>query len=284
MKIIHETQFNNVDALRLFTSTAEPRKNNLRIHYHTLIEISLILRGNGLYKTNDTVYSIQEGDIFFFRPNEAHCITDIEENGMELLNLHIAPYYLYTNLQNALSSNYIKILAANFPLTSNKINDTLPPEQIEEIKRLILSIRREFETKKSDYVTCVNNYISAILILFSRAYKKKHFSQKEKQNHQKLLSAIKYIDTHYKEDITLDSLAQKVAYSRCYFSSIFKKCMGMSIWDYISIKRIEEALTLIKTTDKNITNIALECGFNNAVNFNKLFKKYTNVTPNFFRK
>ncbi|MBR2023801.1 MAG: AraC family transcriptional regulator [Clostridia bacterium] len=284
MKIIHEIKFNNADALRLFTSIAQPRKNNLRIHYHTLIEISLILRGNGLYKTSNTIHPIKQGDIFFFRPNEAHCITDIEETGMELLNLHIAPYYLYTNFQNALNTNYIKILASNFPLKSNKINDTLPPEQIEELKSLILSIYREFEQKRNDYTTLVNNYISAILILFSRAYKNVQFSKSEKQNYQKLLHAIRYIDTHYKEDITLDNLAKKVAYSRCYFSSIFKKCMGMSIWDYISIKRIEEALTLIKTTDKNITDIALECGFNNPTNFNKLFKKYTNVTPKVFRQ
>lgn len=284
MQIIHETQFNNMDALRLFTSKAEQRKNNLRIHYHTLIEISLIVRGNGLYKTNNSVYPIKQGDIFFFRPNEAHCITDIENGGMELLNLHIAPYYLYTNFQNALNTNYIKILASNFPLISNKINDTLPSEQIEEIKSLIMSIYREFKQKRNDYATLVNNYISAILILFSRAYKNVQFSNSEKQNYQKLLHSIKYIDTHYKEDITLENLAKKVAYSRCYFSSIFKKCMGMSIWDYISIKRIEEALTLIKTTDKNITDIALECGFNNPTNFNKLFKKYTNVTPKFFRQ
>jgi xylan 1,4-beta-xylosidase len=284
MKIIHEVQFNNADALRLFTSNAEARKNNLRIHYHTLIEISLVLRGKGLYKAGNAVYSIQEGDIFFFRPNEAHCITDIEENGMELLNLHIAPYYLYTNFQNALNNNYIKILAANFPLVSNKINDTLPPEQIETIKTFIFSIRSEFEQKRNDYVTLINNYISTILILFSRSYKNNRFSQKEKKNYQKLLSAVKYIDTHYKEDITLDLLAQKVAYSRCYFSSIFKKCMGMSIGDYICIKRIEEALTLIKTTDKNIADIALDCGFNNTVNFNKFFKKYTNVSPSSFRK
>jgi xylan 1,4-beta-xylosidase len=284
MKIIHEVQFNNADALRLFTSNAEARKNNLRIHYHTLIEISLVLRGKGLYKAGNAVYSIQEGDIFFFRPNEAHCITDIEENGMELLNLHIAPYYLYTNFQNALNNNYIKILAANFPLVSNKINDTLPPEQIETIKTFIFSIRSEFEQKRNDYVTLINNYISTILILFSRSYKNNRFSQKEKKNYQKLLSAVKYIDTHYKENITLDLLAQKVAYSRCYFSSIFKKCMGMSIGDYICIKRIEEALTLIKTTDKNIADIALDCGFNNTVNFNKFFKKYTNVSPSSFRK
>lgn len=284
MKIIDEIQSNNIDAIRLFTSTAKPRKNNLRIHYHSLIEISLILRGQGIYKINNNTYTIQDGDIFFYRPNEAHCITDIEEEGMELLNLHISPYYLYTNFQNALNSNYIKILAANFPLKSNKLNDTLSPEQLDEVKRLILSIRREMEAKKSDYVTFVCNYISAILILISRSYKNAKFSQKEKQSYQKLIQGIKYIDTHFKDNITLEKIAQKVGYSKCYFSSIFKKCMGMSLWDYICIKRIEEALTQIKTTDKNIADIALDCGFNNAVNFNKLFKKYTNVTPNFFRK
>ena len=160
MKIINEIQSNNIDAIRLFTSTAKPRKNNLRIHYHSLIEISLILRGQGIYKINNNTYTIQDGDIFFYRPNEAHCITDIEEEGMELLNLHISPYYLYTNFQNALNSNYIKILAANFPLKSNKLNDTLSPEQLDEVKRLILSIRREMENKKSDYVTFICNYIT----------------------------------------------------------------------------------------------------------------------------
>jgi YesN/AraC family two-component response regulator len=108
--------------------------------------------------------------------------------------------------------------------------------------------------------------------------------QKEKQSYQRLIQAIKYIDTHFNENITLDVLADTIGYSRCYFSSIFKKCMGMSVWDYICIKRIEQALTLIKSTDKNIADIGLECGFNNAVNFNKLFKKYTNVTPSYFRK
>ena len=284
MKILHEIEFNNSVAIRLFVSEATPRRNNIRIHYHSLIEISLILSGKGKYKVDNNVYQINEGDIFLFRPNEAHCITDIEENGMVLLNLHIAPYYLYTNLQNAFNTSYIKLLASNFKLISNKINDTLNQEEINKIKSLILSIKDEFESRQSDYVTLTNNYISTILILFSRTYDKQYFSQKEKQSYKKLLQTIKYIDLHYKEDITLDSLAQIVAYSRCYFSTIFKKCMGMSVWDYICIKRIEEALSLIKTTDKNILDIALECGFNNSANFNKIFKKYTNLLPSAFRK
>ena len=284
MKIIHEIKINDTDAMRLFTSDAEPRKNNLRIHYHSLIELSVILSGRGKYKVKDTFYNINEGDLFFFRPNEAHCITDIDDGGMLLLNLHISPSYLYSNFQNVQSSNFIKILSASFPLATNRINDTLKEEHTDEIKRLFFSIKREFEERETDYISLVNNYISAILIRISRAYGITNFSKKEMQSYKKLLFATQYIDEHYKEGITLDGLAEKVSYSRCYFSSMFKKCMGMSVWDYICIKRIEEALTLIKTTDKNILDIAMECGFNNSANFNKIFKKYTNVSPMAFRK
>ena len=284
MKIIHEIKINDTDAIRLFTSDAEPRKNNLRIHYHSLIELSVILSGRGKYKVKDTFYNINEGDLFFFRPNEAHCITDIDDGGMLLLNLHISPSYLYSNFQNVQSSNFIKILSASFPLATNRINDTMKEEHMDEVKRLFFSVKREFEERETDYLSLVNNYISAILIRISRAYGITNFSKKEMQSYKKLLFATQYIDEHYKEGITLDGLAEKVSYSRCYFSSMFKRCMGMSVWDYICIKRIEEALTLIKTTDKNILDIAMECGFNNSANFNKIFKKYTNVSPMAFRK
>lgn len=57
----------------------------------------------------------------------------------------------------------------------------------------------------------------------------------------------------------------------------------MTTWNYISIKRIEEALSLIKTTNLSILEIALSCGFNNTANFGKTFKKYTNLPPSSFR-
>lgn len=284
MEILHELKINDVDALRLFSSQAGARKNNLRIHYHSLIELSLVIRGSGIYKTKDAVYTIQKGDIFLFRPNEAHCITDIDDEGMELRNLHIAPYYLYSHFQNALNTNYIKILSAGFPLKSNKINDFLPLEQFHIVQGLLLRVYEELQNEASDYMTAVESYLSALFIHLSRACGQAHFLKTDKQNYQKLLVAMAYIDTHYKEEITLDSLAKEVSYSKCYFSSVFKKCMGLSVWDYICIKRIEQALALIKTTNKSILDIALECGFHNTVNFNKIFKKYTNLAPSAFRR
>ncbi len=283
MKIIHEIINNGVECMRLFTSNATQRKNSIRIHHHAMIELSLIVKGSGVYKINGKTYSIRENDVFLYRPNEAHCITDIEKGGMVLLNLHIAPSYLYTAFPNVFKSNYIRILTANFPLRSSKLNDILLEKDVLEVRSLILKIKDEFTNKQADYLTATINNICNIFILIARTHDNITLQKNERRNYKKIASSIQFINEYFCTDITLDSISKHVGYGRCYFSSIFKQYMGMSIWDYISIKRIEKALSLIKTTDKNLLDIAEECGFNNSANFNKIFKKYTNLTPRDFK-
>ncbi len=284
MDIIHEIIINNDEAIRLSSSNAKQRKSNIRIHYHTLLELSLILKGKGIYKTNNGSTSISEGDIFLYRPNEMHCVTDIESCGMKILNLHVSPNYIFSHFPNALNSTYIKILNINFPLKSNKLNDLLDPSEIKQIKEFFFQIKQEFETRQSDYLTLSINHICNIFILLSRKLGNLQFSNSDKNNYKKIITAINYINDNFDSPIDLESIATQIGYNRCYFSHIFKEYMGMSVWDYVCIKRIEKALMLLKTTDSNIINIAFECGFNNTANFNKIFKKYTNVTPHVFRK
>lgn len=284
MKIINTIQQNGIDVVRLFYSEAEARRKNLRIHYHSMIELSLILRGSGIYHTQNGNYQISAGDVFFYRPNESHCITDIDPPDMLLLNLHITPYYLYANPHQSLASECMEILSSNYTLMSNKINDFLPTNQVEAIISFIHNIREEMSDEQSNFDICVNNYISMILIYLSRALKPCQETEKSDRNVYRWIgSAIEYIDMHFRENITLDMIAAQVGYSRCYLSTAFRKCMGMTPWNYISIKRIEEALTLIKTTDRSILDIALVCGFNNTANFCKIFKQYTNLPPSSFR-
>lgn len=284
MKIINTIQQNGMDVVRLFYSVARTRRKSLRVHYHSMIELSLILCGTGVYHTQKQDYAIAPGDIFFFRPNESHYITDIDLANMVLLNLHIAPYYLYANPHYSLSPECMGILSSNYNLESNKINDLIPANQVEIITSFINSILYEMANEQNSYDICVNNYISMILIYFSRMLRLNHsIDTAERNAYQRMGTAIEYIDAHFRENITLDMIAAQVGYSRCYFSTVFRKCMGMTPWNYISIKRIEEALTLIKTTDRSILDIALACGFNNTANFCKIFKKYTNLAPSSFR-
>ncbi|MBQ3127215.1 MAG: helix-turn-helix domain-containing protein [Clostridia bacterium] len=284
MEIINTIQQNGTDVVRLFYSLAQSRKKLLRIHYHSMIELSLILRGRGVYHTPKCDYSIAAGDIFFFRPNESHYITDIDSPDMLLLNLHIAPYYLYANPHQSLTPECMGILSSNCALESYKINDLLTQEQAEVIKTFVNGIFYEMQSEQIHYDICINNYISMILIHLARSLQVDAAHDITDRNaYQRIGAAIEYIDLHFRENITLDMIAAEVGYSRCYFSTVFRKCIGMTPWNYISIKRIEEALTLIKTTDRSILDIALACGFNNTANFCKIFKKYTNLVPSSFR-
>ena len=283
MRMVHETQCDGQPAVRLFTSDAEPRKNSVRIHYHSFIEFSLIESGKGIYKTTSGNIPISAGDIFFFRPNEPHCVTDIEGDGMKFLNLHVAPYYLYGHFSGALGADYTKILTTHFPLPTNKLNGFLAREEIEKLTAIIRAMKMEYENDLSDCEIICDGLAAAMYITVARAFPDKKPENSGKL-YSKILASVKYIDKRHKEDLSLEQIAASAGYNKCYFSSVFKKCMGMSVWDYICIRRTEEAMRLIKTTDMSILDIAYECGFNNTANFNKIFKKYTNVLPHTMRR
>ena len=281
--MINTIQQNDIDVVRMFYSQAEERKGNIRIHYHTMLELSMILQGKGTYQTHDRIYQIQQGDIFFYRPNESHCISDIEYPHMTLLNLHISPLYLHTNFPVLLQTGCLYMLSSNFKLASNKINDFLSEKQVEVIKSYMLSIRDEMAEAQSNYNIAVNAYLSLILVQLERILQPTYQKESNELNINRIWTAVEYIDLHFRERISLAEIAEKVGYSRCHFSTMFRKFMGMSPWDYVSIKRIEESLTMIRTTDLSILEIAYACGFNNSANFNRTFKKFTNLLPSSFR-
>lgn len=284
MQEYHTVRHNDLNAVQLFRSVVESGKESSSIHAHSKIELSLILSGTGIYRTQECDYHVAPGDVYFFRPNESHYLTDINSCDVALLSLHIAPYYLYTDSDRSLTSACMGLLSSNNGLESHRINDFGPKDQINMITSGINNIWLEMQNEESNFDICVKNYISIISICLSRILSSNRAEDSAARTScQKIGAAIEYINQHFRENITLDIIAEQVGYSRSHFSAEFHKWMGMTTWNYISIKRIEEALILIKTTDLSILEIALACGFNNAANFGKTFKKYTNLTPSSFR-
>ena len=97
-------------------------------------------------------------------------------------------------------------------------------------------------------------------------------------------NAAEYIDMHFQENLTLETLARLSGLTPNYFSSLFSKVSGIKLWDYINSRRIEAAMQLLKNeSNLNIIEIAAQCGFNNTANFNKAFKKAVGITPGEYR-
>lgn len=99
-----------------------------------------------------------------------------------------------------------------------------------------------------------------------------------------LLKIKEYLETHYSEKITLDSLSSKFFINKFYLTRIFKEKFGLSITSYLLQIRITHAKILLRFTDLSIEKISHECGMNDANYFSRVFKKIEGTTPGCFRK
>lgn len=97
------------------------------------------------------------------------------------------------------------------------------------------------------------------------------------------LKILDYVNNHY-QNITLDMLCKRFAYSKSHISHLFKTNNGKSIRQYANTLKIRDAKVLLKTTDLNMTEIALMIGFNDISYFIHTFRDITGTTPVRYRK
>ena len=96
---------------------------------------------------------------------------------------------------------------------------------------------------------------------------------------ESLKTVLTYVRENYKEKIYIQDLAGQVHMNEQYFCRFFKKSIGRSPMEYINEYRIKQAMRLLEETDLPVTEVCLECGYNNLGNFLRAFRKYTDTTP-----
>jgi AraC-like DNA-binding protein len=93
------------------------------------------------------------------------------------------------------------------------------------------------------------------------------------------LEILLYIQEHYKEPITLATLAKRLGYSYAYTSTIFKAAFRQSFSATVNAYRLDEAVRLLKQRTHAVTEIVHLCGFSTIRNFNIVFKQHYGVPP-----
>ncbi|GAB7054529.1 hypothetical protein JCM16163A_12750 [Paenibacillus sp. YK5] len=109
-------------------------------------------------------------------------------------------------------------------------------------------------------------------------------SQKNKEYSPLIRNIMQYIDSHYKENISLKSLGDHFHVSANYISRLFKQEVNRGLFDYINEIRIEKAKELLKDYRYKIYEVAELVGFNSQVHFAIVFHKYVGMAPKEYRK
>lgn len=125
-----------------------------------------------------------------------------------------------------------------------------------------------------------------LLQLFSRFIKCGNHTETEPMlnPNSKISRAIDYIEMNLTRPIRIADLTETCNLSNDYFSRLFLNVTGMRPIEYINRKRIEDAQLQLITTNDPIEKIALDVGIDNFSYFNRMFKKYSHLTPGEYRR
>lgn len=93
-----------------------------------------------------------------------------------------------------------------------------------------------------------------------------------------------YLQKHYMEEITLETVAEKYYFNPSYFSTLFKNYSGTSFSSYLTELRMKKAKELLASTDDKVKEIAVKAGYRDPNYFIRAFKKFYGYTPDEYRR
>lgn len=101
---------------------------------------------------------------------------------------------------------------------------------------------------------------------------------------QKIYEVTSYLHAHFSEDLSLQSVADYFTVSTFYLSHQFKRIIGMNFVSYLQQTRVKNAQQMLLYTSMKIKDICDQCGFASFSQFNRVFSKFSGMTPSEFRK
>lgn len=103
------------------------------------------------------------------------------------------------------------------------------------------------------------------------------------QDSNRIDTVFNYVNQHFKEHISLDDIADEVSMTVPAFCRYFKKSTGKTFTQLVNEYRVVHATKLLSETEKSVTDVCYECGFNNFSHFNKIFKEFTGKNASKYR-
>lgn len=249
-----------------------------RMHYHNEVELLHIFSGKKDCILQNKTVTGNEGDIIFINERVPHATRNYVGCSDRLVQFRIDNF----SAQYALGGNYNMAL-----FLSNIQTDCVVLKKDTEICRRLTEIinimAEENENKHQSYELIIKGYENIMAGILYR-YNILRPYEYSTDALMRISDIVRYVDSNYKKDISLEELCKKFSINKSYFCRQFKKATNRTFTEYLNFVRILEAQRLLSCMNDSITDISLECGFSAVSYFNRVFKSISGCSPKEFRK
>lgn len=232
---------------------------NCPLHIHSHAELFYVKSGNLSTSVGGKSYKMKAGDIAFISPMQVHGFKTEEGEENECITHIFSPQFisdLYTQLTKTQPKD---------PFIIDAIKDESVRFAYDKLMRI-------------DWLDL--ELVKALLHLtIVSCFKMVEFIPVKDHIEDRLYKVIGYINEHFIEDISIDSIGAAIGISKFSLSRMFSEKIGMSLRTYINSLRFEKMKALFTTTDLTITEVCYECGFSNQRTFNRVCLNLYGKTP-----
>ncbi len=253
----------------------------VRWHYHEEYELHLIVATRGKVFVGDYIGHFEPGHLVLTGPRLPHnwISTELPEGGVALRDMVLQ----FGDAPLRQAAALIPELAEALPLLERARHGVeffgLSGQARERIERVRaahgLQRLAEFAALLDLMVHCTDYRLLSTVRLQS-------FDDDAALAH--ISGIVDFLTEHYSEDFSMAELAGRSGMTESSFSRTFRRATGNSYTDFVNRLRINKACQLLMETDRYITNVCYDVGFNNVANFNRRFLQIKGMTPKEFRR
>lgn len=245
-------------------------------HYHPEYELTYIIKGSGKRLVGDTYEEFTEGDFILIPPMMPH--TWISENKSNENCRALVIQFTQSFLEDLFQFSELKSL-------NNLFNYANRGLQFIDSANFLLLLQSMIEANEIERFSLCLQLFYKLSIQKAKSIVSLQFNpMKGNENQKRINTVFKYVQTNFKEKISLKKAASLVHLSETAFCKFFKRTSGKTFSEYTNEIRIAYACQLLIETDETISAIAFQSGFDSLTYFNRIFLKLKKVTPRNYRK
>lgn len=235
------------------------------LHTHGCAELFFILDGHGHFRTQNEEFPISVQDLLIVNNNVPHT---------ELSQLKSPLKYIVLGVEGLEAMTGVDGYAMLHFHSGWK-----------ELLSCLTLILQEAQEAGPGYEEACCRLLEVILIRLSRQRGLSFSGEYAGPRSSRECDLVRrYIDNHFKENLTLDQLAQLAHLNKYYLSHTFRREFGTSPINYLISRRIEESRFLLRETDHTLSLIAQILGFSSLSYFSQCFRRVEGVSPLEYRK
>lgn len=255
--------------------------NSEKIHSHKNYELNLITSGSGRRIVGNHISSYSPGDLVLLGPNISHCWEVLETEEDTEPECVVTHFY-----ENIISSDFFNIPELEDVVDLLKKANSGILFKGPRTEKVAATLNRMVDLKGLERYIQLLKVFNLLLKIEDREYLALPSALPNTYNkdREQIDKIYEYVFQNVQEGINLKDAAKLVYMEPSSFCRYFKKKTNQTFMEYVKTVRIGIAAKLLAETDKPVTHICYECGYNNLANFNHYFKVIMKKTPSEYRK